>query len=137
MIEVASFINLANLQKTYSSFDQALQIKNLNHIEQLGVIHYFKVLFELVLKILRRTLVALGKDPLNSPRAVFRDAAQNRLIEDPEKWFMFLEYRNETVHSYNELLLEKIFEMLPQFRDEVKKLIAELEKLLVLCNSFE
>lgn len=126
MIEIVPQVNLSNLKKTYDLLDKAIK-QSRNELERLGAAHCFKCSFELALKILKQATQADGKDQLRSPRAVLRDAAQNQIITDPELWFKFLEHRNATLQSYNEPVLDRIFKMLPEFRDEVKKLIAHLE----------
>jgi nucleotidyltransferase substrate binding protein (TIGR01987 family) len=79
---------------------------------------------------MRRILKAHGKD-LNSPKTVIRDAALEKLIDDPEKWFRFMDDRNETVHTYKKEIAERIFSDLPLFRDEMAKLIQNLKALKI------
>jgi nucleotidyltransferase substrate binding protein (TIGR01987 family) len=111
MSEIVSSLSLANLKKAYALLERAVKDAS-TELERMGAIQCFEFSFELSWKILRKTLIALGKDPLNSPRMVLRDAAENKLIDNPELWFIFLEYRNQTVHTYNEALLDEIFNML-------------------------
>jgi hypothetical protein len=46
---------------------------------------------------------------LNSPRGVFRESAKLRLLDDPERWFIYLEKRNITVHAYEASILDDLF----------------------------
>ena len=54
-------------------------------------------------------------------------AADLGIIQDPEVWFKFLDYRNLTTHIYNEDQAEEVFSHLPSFVSEVEKLISKIE----------
>lgn len=106
--------------KAYNSLSDALtQAKT--DLEKDGAIQRFEFCYELSWKMLKRVLNQKGI-MVNSPREVFREAARENLIDDPEKWFKYLEYRNLTVHTYNEDTAEKIFNILFEFKDEMNKL---------------
>ena len=53
---------------------------------------------------------------INNPRDTIREAAKEGLIQDPKKWFVFLENRNLTSHVYNEEVADKIYNVLPEFK---------------------
>jgi nucleotidyltransferase substrate binding protein (TIGR01987 family) len=125
---IVSEISIKKLKKLYKLLDRVIK-EAANEFERMGAIQCFEMSFELAWKTIRKTLIDLGKDPLNSPRNVFRDAGQIKLIDDPEKWFEFLEYRKETVHSYNEAVAQEIISILPVFKIEFNELILRLEKM--------
>ena len=74
---------------------------------------------------------------VNSPRGAFREAARNGMIEDIKLWFNFLEKRNKTVHTYNELILKEILGVIPEFKSELARLIKILEMRLILSKKDE
>lgn len=121
-------VDISVLKKAFSQLDAAI-VEAKSDLEKAGAIQYFEYTYELSWKILRKILAALGQDPANNPRTIFRQAAQSNLITNPETWFSFIEYRNKTVHTYDEEVAEEIFRMLPDFRDEVASLIHKLEQL--------
>ena len=77
---------------------------------------------------MKRILSHRGKD-LNSPRMVIREAALEKLIDDPEVWFGFLKDRNDTVHTYNKSIAESIFSDLHLFDSEMTVFITKLKSL--------
>lgn len=121
-------VDISNLKKAFSQLSNAISIAK-SELERAGTIQCFEYSYELAWKTARKILITLGKEAANNPRMVFREAAQNNLIKDPEPWFAFIEYRNKTVHIYNENIAIEIFNILPQFRDELSDFIKRLEAL--------
>jgi nucleotidyltransferase substrate binding protein (TIGR01987 family) len=121
-------VDITSLKKAFALLDAAIAEAK-SDLEKRGAILYFENSYELAWKALRRTLIALGKDPLNNPRSVFREAADNNIIADPEQWFEFIDYRTKAAHTYHEQIIPKIFTMLPLFRDNLKDMIQRLETL--------
>lgn len=113
--------------KGFQSLDEALKQAK-TKLEKAGAIQRFEFCYELSWKTLKRVLSYRGIEA-NSPREVFREAARENLIDDPEKWFKYLDYRNLTVHTYNEETAEKIFGILFEFKEEMNKLRKKFETL--------
>lgn len=120
-------VDISALLSAYDQFHSALKVAQ-SDLEKAGTIQYFEFTYELAWKSLRRVLKVRGKD-LNSPRSVFREAALERLIDDPETWFIFLNDRNKTVHTYNKDVANTIFGHLASFDNEMISLIERLKKL--------
>jgi nucleotidyltransferase substrate binding protein (TIGR01987 family) len=97
-----------------------------SELERDGVIQRFEFTYELAWKTLKRVLALKGIEA-NNPRDVFREAARQKLLDDPVVWFDFLEKRNLTVHTYNRVSAEEIYESLPAFEREIKKLVEVLK----------
>ena len=53
--------------------------------------------------------------------------AQNGFIENVDLWFDFLENRNLSSHTYDQVLAEKVFACAQLFLPEGKKLEAKLK----------
>ena len=124
---IESNIDIAPLLMAFDQFHEALQIAK-SDLEKAGTIQYFKFTYELAWKSLKRILNGRGKD-LNSPKPIFREAALEKLIDNPELWFDFTKDRNETVHTYNKLIANNIFKDLHLFDAEMIKLISKLKSL--------
>jgi nucleotidyltransferase substrate binding protein (TIGR01987 family) len=124
---IESNIDIAPLLMSFDKFHEAVQIAK-SDLEKAGTIQYFKFTYELAWKTLKRILNSRGKD-LNSPKPIFREAALEKLIDNPELWFDFTKDRNETVHSYNKLIANNIFKDLHLFDAEIIKLISKLKSL--------
>jgi nucleotidyltransferase substrate binding protein (TIGR01987 family) len=124
---IESNIDIAPLLMAFDQFHEALQIAK-SDLEKAGTIQYFEFTYELAWKTLKRILSGRGKD-LNSPKPIFREAALEKLIDNPELWFDFTKDRNETVHSYNKLIANNIFKDLHLFDTEMIKLISKLKSL--------
>ena len=124
---IESNIDIAPLLMAFEQFHEALQIAK-SDLEKAGTIQYFEFTYELVWKTLKRILNGRGKD-LNSPKPIFREAALEKLIDNPELWFDFIKDRNETVNTYNKLIANNIFNDLHLFDSEMIKLIEKLKSL--------
>lgn len=124
---IAEGIDIAPLLSAFDRFKAALEVAQ-SDLEKAGAIQYFEFTYELCWKTMKRVLKERGKD-LNSPKPVFREAAAEGLIDDPEAWFRFLADRNETVHSYKQAVADRIYRELPAFLRESEALIARLKSL--------
>ena len=124
---IESNIDIAPLLMAFDQFHEALKIAK-SDLEKAGTIQYFEFTYELAWKTLKRILAGRGKD-LNSPKPVFREAALEKLIGNPELWFDFIKDRNDTVHTYNKLIANNIFEDLHLFDAEMIKLIEKIKSL--------
>ena len=115
------------LIKAHKTFVQALgQVHS--ELERDGAIQRFEYTYELAWKTLKKILRFKGLD-VNNPRDVFREAAREKLIDDPVVWFTFLKLRNLTVHTYNQDCADEIFSCMPQFKEELDKIIQTIKKL--------
>lgn len=97
-----------------------------NDLDRDGVIKRFEFTFELVWKAIQEFAQFSGVEVV-SPRDAFRVAAELKLIENPEDWFVFLKDRNETTHLYSEDQVKEIFFHISDFIKKVEGLILKLE----------
>src|SRR3990167_7801078 len=81
-----------------------------SELEKAGAIQAFEFSYELAWKTLKRVLAYRGIE-VASPRETFRAAALEKLIEDPETWFEFIQKKkkNFTEHIYKRKEADKIF----------------------------
>jgi nucleotidyltransferase substrate binding protein (TIGR01987 family) len=100
-----------------------------NDLERDGVIQRFEYTFELSWKSIRKALVFLGRTEVSgSPRPLFRDALEERLINNVEPWFAYLEARNTTSHIYNRDQAEKVFNAIQGFAAHAQALLDALQQ---------
>lgn len=99
-----------------------------SELEKAGAIQAFEFCYELAWKLMKRILSHQGSETA-SPRETFRSAAQNKLIDDPEIWFEFINKRNLTVHIYNHDIAKIIFDFLPIFATELDRFIKHIQVL--------
>ncbi|WNE41414.1 MAG: hypothetical protein AM1032_000154 [Mycoplasmataceae bacterium] len=95
-------------------------------IYQMAAVQAFEISYELCWKICKKVLHSVAI-VANHSKDSFREAAKIGLIDNPELWFDFLKKRNETVHAYDSNILEEIFDILPTFVEELRKLIENLK----------
>lgn len=96
-----------------------------NDLDRDGVIKRFEFTFELVWKAIQEYAQFSGLEVV-SPRDAFRVAADLKIIENPEDWFVFLKDRNETAHLYSEDQVKEIFLHIPDFIKKVEALVSKL-----------
>ena len=64
----------------------------------------------------------------SSPKECFREAYHLGIIEYDDEWIKFVDMRNETVHTYNEEIAEKIYLELPNALKHFKILLTAIKK---------
>ena len=80
---------------------------------------------------LRKYFKEIGREDLPAgPKPVLREAAQNKLIDDVESWFKFLDARNMASNVYDEIEAQNVYEQIKQFPPFVKKLLIQLDQRL-------
>ena len=126
-IIIMSDLIITPLIKARGSLDLALAAPKTD-LNRDASIQRFEFTFELAWKTMRRILKYKGI-LINSPRDTIREAAKEGFIQDPKKWFLFLENRNLTSHVYNEDVAEKIYSALPEFKIILDSFIDGILKL--------
>lgn len=123
-------LDFENFENALKTLEQALSKDNLSELERDGVIQRFEYTFELAWKMIRKTLVALGRnDVSSSPKPVLRSAMEEGLIGDVKKWFGFLEARNLSTHIYSQEESDKVFNAAKDFLQAATGLLKQLKDL--------
>lgn len=117
-------IYISPLIKAFDKFERFRQ-NDKTEQEKAGTIQAFEYCFELCWKIMKRLLDDRGV-LANSPREVFRMAALEGFVADPEPWFDFLKKRNMTVHTYNANQADEVIAICPLFAQEVKAFLTNI-----------
>jgi nucleotidyltransferase substrate binding protein (TIGR01987 family) len=118
-------INIEVLKKADSVLEKFMK-NDKTEQEQAGIIQSFEYCYELSWKIMKKVLNSEGLE-VSTPKQVIREAGNAKIIDDVKLWIEFVNKRNLTVHTYNELVLKEIMEIMPKFKDKLSKLIKELE----------
>ncbi len=121
-------IDISPLEKAFKLFEEFRKDMKTER-DKAGAVQAFEFCFELSWKITKRILAARGQES-GSPKDTFRKAALEKLIEDPEIWFDFLNKRNLTVHTYNFVNLELVLSCFDSFAEEVRKLMEKIKNNL-------
>lgn len=114
-------INVESLLKAFVKFEH-YRANDKTEQERAGTIQAFEFCFELAWKTMKRILAERGL-VANSPKEVFRLAALDGLIDNPELWFEFLRKRNMTVHTYDQDEADDIIAICPQFSQALKNFL--------------
>lgn len=134
-LDLSSFRKaVESLEKTLKVADDKDFISRLSEDQKdavrAGVIQNFEFTYELCWKFMKRWLqVNLGSTYVEgvTRRELFRLSAENRLLNDIDRWMEYHDARNETVHTYDEDTAEDVFETARQFLGDAKKLLEALE----------
>ena len=99
-------------------------------INQDATIQRFEFTFELAWKLMKTILEEEGIKVV-SPKNVIREGATIGLIDDPQKWFVFLKNKNLSVHTYKEEIAQKVYKSAKEFISFADKLILKAKNYLV------
>ncbi|MBI3534270.1 MAG: nucleotidyltransferase substrate binding protein [Deltaproteobacteria bacterium] len=121
-------LSITALLKAYHSFEEIIDEPE-NPIVRDASIQRFEYCLELAWKTLKKVLKIKSGADIYYPNDVFREAAKGGLIQNTELWITFLEKRNLTSHTYNEATAVEVYEILPEFSIELKKLVDTLKNL--------
>ena len=95
-----------------------------------GVIQHFEFTYELCWKFIKRWLEtnisATAADGVTR-RELFRMAAENRLIDDVDQWMLHHHARNETAHTYEASVAERVYRAAHLFVHDARRLLEALE----------
>jgi len=99
-----------HFERAYGQFVTIIEIggpDKLTDIEKMALIQAFEFTFELAWKTLKDYLENIEGYDVTGPRIVLRQAFQSELIREGEVWLEALKVRNETAHTYNEVVMDR------------------------------
>lgn len=101
-----------NFKRAFARLSEASALakeRALSDLERQGLIQAFEFTHELAWNTLKDFLTARGSsDKLYGSRDATRAGYAAELIEDGEAWMKMIEHRNESSHTYNDNVAEKI-----------------------------
>ena len=120
-------LNLA--RQAVARFEEALQIPRPSKLERDGAIQRFEYTFEAAWKACQRYLNVVEGLECASPKTCLRQLRDVGLLNDKSATtaLEMADDRNNTVHTYNEALAEKIFAHLPRYCALLKELLQSVE----------
>ena len=128
-LNVESLINAAQRleegQARYQKDESDIQIRD-------GLVQRFEFTYELSHKILKRYLELNSANPVQFDQMTFADLIrtgneQGLLASDWMVWKNFREMRSSTSHAYDETIALKVVSGIPDFLEEVKFLLHQLQ----------
>ena len=131
-------LELTSLENATASLERSIQAAStfaamlppeLKETVRSGIIQNFEVAYELSWKMMKRWLEAnLSAESVDgvTRRELFRQAAENRLIDDVDLWMSFHAARNETSHTYDDKTAEEISDRAQHFAAAAQALLSSL-----------
>lgn len=125
-------IDLTSLRKALVSLNRAIdRSRGAPGDEELrdAVIQRFEYSMDLSWKMAQRVMKAEGANEadLRTKRDLFREGAKAGIFDDPERWFAWLEARNETSHTYSAGVAERVYQKAQEFAPAAGLLLERLE----------
>ncbi|MDD2212853.1 MAG: nucleotidyltransferase substrate binding protein [Clostridia bacterium] len=125
-------IKLSNFKKALQRLKEAaeeFQKDVSNDVIRDGVIQRFEFTYELAWKTTKNYLESIGIVDKNSPKVVFKEAYEQKLLGHEENWLLMLNDRNMTSHVYKEEMAEEIAErIINMYIQELEDLLCKLQK---------
>ena len=136
-----SLLDLSALKKAIDAFSRTCHaVHDQNEIEKFspalqdafkaGVIQNFEFSYEMAWKFMKRWLEKnYGSSYVDgiTRRELFRMAAESQLIDSVETWMLYHQARNQTSHTYDQLIAIEVYNIAIRFLDVVKKLYQQLQ----------
>lgn len=97
-----------NFNKAFSQLKKFIDKKNLNELEEQGLIKSFEYTYELGWNTLKDYFEYQGNTNINGSRDAINEAFSRGLIKDGEGWMDMFKDRNRTSHTYNEATAKEI-----------------------------
>jgi nucleotidyltransferase substrate binding protein (TIGR01987 family) len=93
-----------------------------------SLIKRFEYTFEVAWKTCKRHLEEEGfsEAASGSPKSIIRLAAQRNLINNPDSWFGYLQFRQNTSHDYSGDKAETVLDIAEDFYQDVNSLYTEM-----------
>lgn len=134
-------LDTTSLNRALISYENALNFainrlncENVSEVEmnviKAGVIQNFEFTYELCWKFMKRWLESNLMPGLldgSSRKELFRNALENKLISDFDRWVKYHELRNTTSHTYNYEIADEIYDISTEFYADARNLYEQIE----------
>lgn len=121
-----------NFNKAFYQLQKFISKKDLNELEEQGLIKSFEYTYELGWNTLKDYLEYQGNNEINGSRDAINEAFKLGLIADGQGWMNMFKDRNRTSHTYNEKTAREIINnIFISYFHLFAALQREMEKLLV------
>lgn len=122
-----------NYKKAVAALERsvvAARERNLNEMEEQGLVQGFEFTFELSWKLLKDYLESKGFKDFHGSRDTYRLAFQEGLISDGEIWMEMIDNRNRSSHTYEESIAREIISLV------IAKYFLKFQELLEKMNGY-
>lgn len=96
-----------------------------------GVIQNFEFVYEIGIKMIKRTIELEAASPSEVDETNFREvlrvAAEKGLIADVEAWFRYRKMRNVTAHTYDHEKAQQVYQGTLEFIGDARDLLSRLK----------
>jgi nucleotidyltransferase substrate binding protein (TIGR01987 family) len=116
-----------NYQKALRQLEKFLKQKDLNELEEQGLIQAFEYTYELSWNVIKDYLSFQGITEIIGSRDAFRIAFNRNLIGEGQVWMNMIESRIKSSHTYNEEIAKEI---LKEIREKYFTQFIQLETKL-------
>jgi nucleotidyltransferase substrate binding protein (TIGR01987 family) len=121
----------SNYEKALSQLQKFIDKKDLNELEEQGLIQAFEFTHELAWNVIKDYFDYQGNNKINGSRDATREAFKRGLIIDGDEWMEMIKSRNESSHTYHEETVKKIqnkiftsyFNLFVDFRNKMQTLV--------------
>ncbi len=93
-----------------------------------SAIQRFEFTFDLSWKLIKTFLDEKLGIVCNFPKACFREAYKQKLIEYDNFWIKMTDLRNKTAHTYKEEIAEKVYKQLSKAQKHFQELLGHMIK---------
>ena len=97
-----------NFNKAFSQLKKFIEKKELNELEEQGLIKSFEYTYELAWNTLKDFFEYQGNNEINGSRDAINLTFSRGIIKDGEGWMNMFKDRNRTSHTYNETTAKEI-----------------------------
>lgn len=93
-----------------------------------GVIQRFEIALDVSQKLMKRVLRDIYNiEPARIAKNTAREAAEMGLIADAEAWIGHIDARNDSAHTYDNEIAERVFQRIPAFLPDARALLVRLK----------
>ena len=93
-----------------------------------GVIQRFQIALDVSQKLMKRVLRDIYKiEPARIAKNTAREAAEMGLIADTEAWIGHIDARNDSAHTYDNEIAERVSQRIPIFLPDARDLLVRLK----------
>lgn len=100
----------SNYNKAFIQLQKFIDKKELNELEEQGLVQAFEFTHELAWNTLKDYFEYQGNTSITGSRDATREAFNNGLLLNGEIWMEMIKSRNQTSHTYNEKVIAEIKE---------------------------
>ena len=125
----------SNYQKALKQLSKFIEKKDLNELEEQGLIQSFEYTHELAWNTLKDFLESRGNEKIYGSKDATREAFKLNLIESGDVWMDMIQSRNESSHAYNDEISKKISQsIINKYHSEFVTLESKLKELIKKDN---